>query len=423
MISKQQQNKNKTTGITGWDNDFLPVIRTSIGYLLVFQLIFTMLVFILHYDEGEFVFYRILPAVLLSLVFLYLYLPSVKRTMARWYIIGFIALLTIFPYLAISIFLYFEDYNSEFFVFISKSRGLPLILAGLIITAWYYRMKYALVYVVITVLLDYSINRFANIQAGDTSDLLLSNIDLRVVTFIVTAFFVAKIAEHVDNNAKALLDANSQLIFYSDTLENLAINRERSRMSRELHDTLAHSLTALTIQLEATKALLNKKPEQAAISLQTALDTARSGLTETRNALASLRSPALESKNVLEAIKDLVAPLKSAINIDIDFPESLPPLSDQTEHGIYRVVQEAIHNSMKHAGASKMSLHIQLQSDRLQVTVADNGIGIDDSKRLNGFGLTGMKERAHLAGGELTIKAAEPTGTIVSLTVPLTKDH
>lgn len=405
--------------LTGWDHNFIPILRKSIGALLVFQLTMLLTVFIIHYQVGDLFLHRMIPGVILILNLSYLFFPVMQRVMGRWYIPGFIVLLTMGPYLALQLIIQFENVDSAFFEFAANSRGFPLQVAALIVTAWFYRLKAAFLYALITVIMDFSMNFIINQQLGESTSFFLSNIDIRMGTFIISGFLISKIAEHVDNNARELMDANSRLVHYSDTLEDLAVNRERSRMARELHDTLAHSLTALTIQLEATKVLMDRKPEQAAMSLQNALDTARSGLKETRSVLSALRPSALENRSLMQAIKGLTDSIPESINSQINMPELLPILSDQTEHCIFRIMQEAVHNAVKHSGADQIDIEIELQNDLLEFSVTDNGQGFDTKHHFQGYGLLGMQERAALLGATLNLSSQLSQGTNLQLSLNL----
>lgn len=410
---------NTDPRLAGWDHNFIPIVRKSIGALLIFQLTLLVVVFFIHFQEDNFHLHRMTPGFILLLNLSYLFFPVVQRVMGRWYIPGFIAILTLGPYFALQFIIQFEDVNSAFFKFAANSRGFPLLVAALVVTAWFYRLKAAFLYALLTVAMDFSMNYVINQQLGESTSLFLSNIDIRIGTFIVAGFLISKIAEHVDNNASELMDANSRLVHYSDTLEDLAVNRERSRMARELHDTLAHSLTALTIQLEATKVLMDRKPEQAAESLQNALDTARSGLKDTRSALAALRPTALESQSLSQAVQKLASTIPESILSTITVPDQLPVLSDQIEHAIFRILQEGVHNAVKHSGTDQIDIKIEHQNDLLEFSVTDNGQGFDVDANQQGYGLLGMRERATLAGIELHMDSQLNQGSRLHLVVNL----
>lgn len=408
---------NTDPKLTSWDHNFLPILRKSIGALLIFQLVMLLAVTSIHYQGDNFSIFRMALGLILILNLSYLFFPAVQRVMGSWYIPGFITLLTLGPYIGLQFIIQFGNVESAFFEFAANSRGFPLLVAALVVTAWFYRLKAAFLYALLTVGLDFSMNYLINQQLGESTSLFLSNIDIRIGTFIVAGFLISKIAEHVDNNAQELMDANSQLVHYSDTLEDLAVNRERSRMARELHDTLAHSLTAITIQLEATKVLMERKPEQAGTSLQNALDTARSGLKETRAALAALRPSALENRSLKQAIQSLADHIPQSIDHHVDAPESLPQLSDQTEHAVFRIMQEAIHNAVKHANAKQIDITIQQTENQFIFSVTDNGKGFDTQQPSQGYGLLGMKERAALAGLSLQLDSNISHGTRLILSL------
>jgi len=201
----------------------------------------------------------------------------------------------------------------------------------------------------------------------------------------------------------------------------LTISRERNRMARELHDTLAHTLSALSVQLETTRAYWNVEPDTAYEMLSKALDATRSGLNDTRRALKSLRASPLEDLGLFLALQNLVRSAKERGKLDVhlDLPNvqpSRPPTADQC---IYRVAQEAIENVLHHAGAHTLSVILKMDSDVITLAVEDDGGGMDTKRHpLDGhYGIKGMRERAQLAGGELEITSQPDQGTRILLTI------
>ena len=212
-----------------------------------------------------------------------------------------------------------------------------------------------------------------------------------------------------------------ELAAYAATLEQLTVSRERNRMARELHDTLAHSLSAVSVQLEAADGALDDSPETAHMLLTKALAQTRSGLTETRRAMQALRASPLEDLGLGLAIRNLAESTarRGGMAVDIQIAEPLPALPPAVEQGVFRVAQEALSNVARHAGATQ--LHVQLEAnDELILTVRDNGRGFDaEATGVNGhFGLQGMRERAEMVGGTLKVQSAAATGTTVRLVVP-----
>lgn len=198
------------------------------------------------------------------------------------------------------------------------------------------------------------------------------------------------------------------------------MSRERNRLARELHDTLAHSLTAISVSLETAKAYFDIDLNKSRDFIDKSLDATRKGADETRRALKALRSSSLEDMGLGLAIQRVAesAAARFHLNLTLDLKNPMPSLSPDVEQTIFRVAQEAIENVVNHSQAKNFSVH--LESDvHTKLTIQDDGIGFNSkSKEPTGhFGLVGMYERAQLAGGKLKIESEKGKGTQVVLTI------
>ncbi len=242
---------------------------------------------------------------------------------------------------------------------------------------------------------------------------------------LILGLAISRMFQHLHRQQAALRDANVQIMELASVTEELAVSRERIRMARELHDTLAHSLAGLIIQLETVDGYWDKDPGMAHDLLQQTLETARSGLQETRRALSALRASPLEDMGLVLALKQLseAAVERVALQLSLQLPRQLPELSDETEQCIYRVAQEAISNVQNHAHAGHLDLWLTQVNGRITLNVHDDGIGFDPAKvsHPGHYGVPGMKERARLAGGELKITSSQNQGTTVTLDLPIIK--
>ncbi len=196
---------------------------------------------------------------------------------------------------------------------------------------------------------------------------------------------------------------------------------ERARIAREIHDVLAHSLAALTVQLETADALLEGgRAEQARSSVVRAGQLAREGLAETRRAIGALRGETLP-------LPDLVEGLVDAYRADLDAEAKVTvlgearPIAADTSLALYRTAQEAMTNIRKHAPGAPVRVTLDYRDGAVELTVR-NGAAPDGAKRPladagGGYGLTGLRERAELAGGEFV---AGPTddGWQVDVRIP-----
>jgi len=212
-----------------------------------------------------------------------------------------------------------------------------------------------------------------------------------------------------------------RLTHYASTLEQLATSRERNRLALELHDTLAHTLSGLSVQLETVNAYWDVDAPRARVLLEKSLESARTGLEETRRALKALRASPLDDLGLAAALEALArdAAARAGLKLELAIDASLPALSPDVEQGIYRVAQEALSNVVKHASAQAIVFELENAGGKIKLTVSDDGVGFEPGKLENGghFGLAGMRDRAQLAGGELEVKSAPGAGTTVRFTV------
>jgi len=204
-------------------------------------------------------------------------------------------------------------------------------------------------------------------------------------------------------------------------LEDLTISRERNRMARELHDTLAHTLSALAVQLETVKAYWEVDPMAAQGMLDKSLETTRSGLQETRRALKSLRASPLDDLGLVLALRKMAEETAARANLRLELSLPDQPVSDSAEgaHAIYRVAQEAMANAAHHAQAQTLAVRLSVNGSGLSLEVRDDGQGFNrqQGQTAGHFGLAGMVERAQLAGGQLTIDSRPGRGTTIRLVI------
>ena len=203
---------------------------------------------------------------------------------------------------------------------------------------------------------------------------------------------------------------------------------ERTRIARELHDTLLQSFNGLLLRFRTVHALLSKSPDQARTMLESAIDETREALTEGRQAVQGLRSSALETPEFVEAVKTLTSELASEpadsgsaeVRLNIEgTPRTLQPL---IRDEIYRVASEALRNAFRHAEARQIEVQLSYDEKNFELRVRDDGKGIDpkflaDECPAGHFGLRGMRERAQQIGGNLSVWSAPASGTELVLSV------
>jgi signal transduction histidine kinase len=212
-----------------------------------------------------------------------------------------------------------------------------------------------------------------------------------------------------------------------------ASERERQRWARELHDETLQSLAGLKVMLSSARRA--KDQESVAAILETAVEQIGDAIAELRRLITDLRPAALDEFGTATALEGLVervaqtSGLKISLTLDLAYEQGRAETRHPAmiEDAIYRIVQEALTNVVKHAGATRVSVTVTEDEQRaVTVTVADDGIGIaaaaspgaDDG----GFGLIGMRERVELVHGTLSVTPGERRGTVVRAFLPATGD-
>lgn len=294
----------------------------------------------------------------------------------------------------------------------------------LVVVAWQYDFNAVIKFVVVTALVDI-LMKWSVIGFSLQRDYIAwSAVVVRVIVFLLVGYLITTLVGEQRKAHRALKAANLKLAKYVGTMEQLSASRERNRLARELHDTLAHTLSGSAVQLEAVNALWDSDPAQARLLLEQAQATIRSGLTETRRALQDLRASPLEDLGLRLALQNLAQnnANRMGIKLDIHLTDRLDNLDQNIEHTLYRIAQEAMTNIERHADATKMSVRLDWHdSTHLRLIIAENGKGFDrdDLASEKQFGIKGMQERVEMIGGTLDIKSTPNIGTVVSLTLPV----
>jgi signal transduction histidine kinase len=228
---------------------------------------------------------------------------------------------------------------------------------------------------------------------------------IAVNTFVI--LFACSMADEQKNRQRA-----ERL---TQEVEGLAANLERTRIAREIHDVLGHSLTTLNIQLELAQRLYLRNPEQGITSLNVAKQLASGCLTDVQKSVHGWRQ---QDFDLTEAVSQLVEQVQHnsdmSINLDID----LLSIPLQTSHQIYCIFQEGLTNIQKHANAKTVSLKGDKTSDTIFLELTDEGCGFNPQAAHQGFGLRGMEERVQIMGGSLSIDSAPGQGTRLQVVIP-----
>lgn len=245
-----------------------------------------------------------------------------------------------------------------------------------------------------------------------------------IITFLIllctmTAKDAALRRLDAEQLAARLRASNTRLELQAEQTALLAVEQERNRLAREIHDAVGHSLTVVDAQLAVAEALFTTAPEQALEAMNKARRSSKSGMEDIRRSISFMRGSSMGQPPLAESIGALLADAeRPGLRLSMQVSGSARPLPTLVEISLYRCAQEGVTNACRHAGAAEISVRLDFASDtQVQVSVTDDGGGFDAST-WPGHGLKGMEERASLLGGEFFAGTGPYGGGLCRMTVP-----
>jgi signal transduction histidine kinase len=257
---------------------------------------------------------------------------------------------------------------------------------------------------------------------GERSVAVIAAGELGLVAFYVLAAFTRRVREAHEQTKQLLAELEAT----RRTQAEAATLRERSRVAREIHDVLAHSLSGLMLQLEGARMLANQPSANGKLlaTLDRAHHLAQAGLEEARRAIGALRDDQLPGTERLRALAaDFTR--DSRVEATLEVSGTVRALGSETSLTIFRVAQEALTNARRHARPERVELRLGYEAEGTRLVVEDHGEAALAATRAEpganrpgaGYGLTGMRERAELLGGTLDA-GPTPDGFRVELWIP-----
>jgi len=293
------------------------------------------------------------------------------------------------------------------------------LFVPLLLISWQYRYRIVVVYCLFLAAVD--LVTFAIISSQGSVQIWFQSsiVIFRTAIFLFVALIINRLVSAQRAQNQLLTEANRQLADHASTLEQLTISRERNRLAREFHDTLAHTLSALAVQLEAVRSLWSSNPDQAQTMLDQSLDMTRSGLNDTRRAIKSLRAAPLEDLGLCQSISSMARTAAEHDNSELDLriPADLPKIHPNVEHAVFRIAREALHNITEHANAKHIRVILEPDRENWLLTIQDDGTGFDpqETDQDAHFGIRGMREYAEAIHAEFSLQSAPKQGTLVQL--------
>ena len=200
----------------------------------------------------------------------------------------------------------------------------------------------------------------------------------------------------------------------------LSVLEERARLARELHDAVQQKLFSIRAKARAAALLVPRDADRAVAEMQSVAALSGEAHAELRAVIDGLAPPELSAGGLAGALRSYAAMAGRADAVTVRVSaQDVPALGAGRETAIYRIAQEALHNALRHSGASEISVQLTMARRHVVLEVADGGRGFDPAAHPAGLGLASMRERAASVGGELEISSAPGHGTVVRLAVPL----
>lgn len=244
---------------------------------------------------------------------------------------------------------------------------------------------------------------------GETESLFLGvkticeilNMILFLVYIVILMMKDRRERERIQLLNAQLQKANEQLHEFAQEKELMGETKERNRLAREIHDTLGHILTGISVGIDAVLVLMDIAPDKAKEQLEGIGDTARRGLQDVRRSVRKLKPDALERMSLNNAIHQMIEDMSKVTNTKIYFVSYMEELKFEAdeEEVIYRIIQESTTNAIRHGKATEIWIRISEKEEELTIIISDNGCGCEDIKE--GFGLKHIRERVELLNGEV----------------------
>ncbi len=414
---------------TNHEPDLIPAFRRFSYFWLAFMLLLLALPLLLQESVDLSVLNSGLYAIHAAALAIYLQFTPLRDLLGKWYLP--LALLIAVGGVALAQFLSqrapLTD-QSLFAYLIGTLRLVTILVVSAVLVGARYRLRwmFALVmgftalnilyYVVWMPLPDFTLRLSLTIYY------LLMGIIMAAVGYLTWQLSQAERQRRreLERTYTELKQSHGKLTHYASTLEELTISRERNRMARELHDTLAHTLSGLAVQLETARVYASSDASVTQRLIEESVAATRSGLRETRRALQALRASPLEDLGLALALEELAksAQARTQAQLVLDLPEKPLTLTSPVEQSIYRVAQEALNNVVKHAAARTIKVSLSV-GNQLALVIEDDGVGFsaNGTSQVGHYGVEGMRERASLANGTVGVESQPGRGTTVTLVI------
>lgn len=232
---------------------------------------------------------------------------------------------------------------------------------------------------------------------------------------------INRIREKMLHLTEDLQEFTAAPVFVGEDTKEEIIERERARIARELHDSVSQQLFAAMMMLSAiTESFEEQADSRLGFQLEKIEKVIGDAQTEMRALLLHLRPIDLQGKSLKQGIENLLQELQTKIPLVLTWELDNPRLETGIEDHLFRIVQEAVSNTMRHARAGKLDVYLRASFDTINIRIVDDGIGFQPEKAstVGSYGLTNIQERAKGLGGEASIISSPGQGTVIDIKIP-----
>lgn len=253
-------------------------------------------------------------------------------------------------------------------------------------------------------------------------------VSINLIVFIIYCIYVIQDQRGTIDEVKFLYDrlsktneelhgANEQLKEYSKVMEKMGETKERNRLAREIHDTLGHTLTGISVAIDACIATVEYSPTNTKKQLEIIAKVTREGIKDVRRSVSRLRPDALEYLNLESAIHKMIKEMETVTSAKVFFESQVAHLKFDAdeEDAIYRVIQESLTNAIRHGKATQIWVQIRSEEGEIILTIKDNGLGCKMMKK--GFGTRHIVERIEMLNGKVEFEGTN--GFTVTARIPI----
>jgi signal transduction histidine kinase len=227
-----------------------------------------------------------------------------------------------------------------------------------------------------------------------------------------------KLYDKIRISEEKLQDANTRLENYSSTVEEITILKERNRISREIHDTVGHTLSTLIIQLQAVPFVAKNSPKEADSMIKNMVSYTKTGLEDVRRAVRELSPSSFDKNHGVFLLKELAINFENSSNVKVNFNVSQRDydLNSDQSFILYRIFQESFSNSIRHGGATEININMNFTLSEIYLHIKDNGTSSENIEK--GFGLNSMADRINSIGGTFTYFNHIGSGFEINILIP-----